>query len=148
MNRTITPTTAGNGQKVTVTYELVNNGTAEITDVTIKENKAISTKAGTIDKIPAGSKATYTFTPNMGKKGLTSKATITYKANGETYTVTKEAATIKYGEVKLKATLSADKKGGTAGEVVKLTLTLKNSGKTAYNNLEVTDPTLGTVFTV
>lgn len=148
VNRIVTPTTAGNGQKVTVTYELINTGTVEITDVTIKENKAISSKTGTIAKIPVGSKASHTFTVTMGKKNLTSKATITYKAAGQSHTATKEAAVIKYGEVKLKASLSADKKGGTAGETIKLTLVLKNSGKTAYNNIVVTDPTLGQVFTV
>ena len=148
VNRVITPTTAGKGSKVTVTYELINTGTVEITDVVITEQKAISSKPGTIASIKAGEKASHTFTVTMNKKNLTSKASITYKANGESYTAAKEAATIKYGEMYLKATLTADKKGGTSGDTVKLTLTLKNSGKSSYKNLVVTDPTLGQVFTV
>jgi len=148
VNRTITPTTADNGQKVSVTYEIVNTGTMPITNLTITENKAVSETVGRIDQIAAGEKASYTFTVTMAKKDITSQATIKYTAGGKEYTATKEKATIKYGEVKLKGTLTSDKKGGTAGETIKLSLTLKNSGKTAYTNIVVTDPTLGEVFTV
>ena len=147
VKRTISPTTAGTGKTVNITYEIINTGTVEITDVSITENKTISATKGTIARIPVGEKASYTFSVAMGKKDLTSKATITYKAGGKEQKTTKEAATIKYGEVKLNATLTGDKKGGTAGEIVKLTLTLKNTGKEAYSGITVTDPTLGELFT-
>ena len=147
INRTITPTTARKGQEVTVTYDVINAGNVDITDVTIKEHANISSKAGTIASVPAGEKASYSFTTTMGSKDLTSQATITYKASGKTQTDKKAAATIKYGEVKLAASLSADKKGGPIGESIKLTLTLKNSGTVDFQNLTVTDPVLGEVFT-
>jgi hypothetical protein len=54
---------------------------------------------------------------------------------------------IHYGVMDLTATLSADKKGGAPGDTVKLKLTLKNSGKSDYTNVRVTDETLGDVFT-
>ena len=146
VNRTISPTTAGNGKTVKITYDVINTGTTEITDVTIVENKSISTKKGTIAKVAAGSKESYTFTVTMGKKDLTSEATITYKANGATQKVEKEAAKIAYGEMNLSAALSTDRKGGIPGDQVKLTLTLKNSGKTDYTNVTVNDPLLGEVF--
>ena len=146
INRYITPSMAGNGQKVSVIYEIANTGTIDVTDVTIKENSTISKTAGTIDLIKAGEKASHTFTATMAKKDLTSKATITYKAGGKTYTETLGSQKIKYGNIKLSATLTADKKGGNAGDTVKLTLTMKNTGKTAYENITVTDPSLGTVF--
>lgn len=146
INRTIAPTTAQKGQEVTITYEVVNAGTVDVTDVSIKENSSISSKKGAIEKVAAGEKASYSFTVKMGTKNLTSQATITYKANGKTQTVKKEAATIKYGQVNLTATLAADKKGGAVGDTVKLTLTLKNTGKTDYQNVTVTDPLLGEVF--
>lgn len=146
VNRTIMPTTARRNQEVSVTYDVVNTGTVEITDVEITEDKSISSKKGTIDRIPAGQKASYTFTVKMGTKTLTSKSTISYTAAGKTQKVTKEAAKIKYGDVKLAASLSADKKGGVAGEKVKLTLELKNTGKTDYHDVGVTDATLGEVF--
>ena len=147
INRYITPSMARKDQKVSVIYEIVNTGTIDVTDVVIKEGSTISKTNGKIDLVKAGEKATYTFTVTMGKKDLTSNANITYKAGGKTYTETKGNATIKYGDVKLTATLKADKKGGNAGDPVQLTLTLKNTGKADYENVTVTDPSLGTVFT-
>lgn len=147
INRTITPTTAGKGQEVSITYDVVNTGNVEITDVSIKENSGISSKRGTIDSVAPGEKGSYTFTVTMGTKDLTSEATITYKAGGKTETATKEAATIKYGEVKLTASLKADKKGGNVGDTATLTLTLKNTGTVDYQNVTVTDALLGDVFT-
>lgn len=147
INRYITPSMARNGQKVSVIYEVVNTGTIDVTDVVIKEANAISKTNGKIDLVKAGEKGTYTFTVAMGKKNLTSSANITYKAGGKTYTETIGKQTIKYGDVKLTATLTADKKGGNVGDTVKLTLTLKNTGKSNYENITVTDQTLGTIFT-
>ena len=147
INRYITPSMARNGQKVSVIYEIVNTGTIDVTDVVIKESASVSKTNGTIDLVKAGEKGTYTFTVTMAKKDLTSNANISYKAGGKTYTETLGDAAIKYGDVKLTATLKSDKKGGNAGDTVKFTLTLKNTGKSDYQNVTVTDPTLGTVFT-
>ncbi|MBR3495019.1 MAG: hypothetical protein IKH38_06270 [Clostridia bacterium] len=148
VNRSITPpTTAGKGQTVTVTYEIVNTGTVDITDVRITENKSISTSPGTIKKVAPGSKESHTFTVKMGTKNLVSQATIIYTADGNKVTVTKEPVTIYYGEIKLKATLTADKTGGMVGDTVKLTLKLENTSKDeTYSNITITDPTLGEVF--
>lgn len=146
VNREIRPTTAQKDQEVTVTYELENVGGVEVTGITIKENSSISSKAGTIERIEPEGKASYTFTAKMGKKDLTSAATITYKSGGKTYTQKVESAKIKYGEVKLTASLSADKKGGAPGDTVKLTLKLKNSGTVDFTNVKVTDENLGEVF--
>lgn len=147
INRTITPTTARKGQTVSVTYDVINTGNVDITDVSIKEDKSISSKSGTIASVPAGEKGSYSFSVTMGTKDLTSQATITYKAGGKTQTEKKDAATIKYGEVKLTAALSASKKGGVPGDTVKLTLTLKNTGSADYQNVTVTDAVLGELFT-
>ena len=147
VTRTITPTTAGKGQEVSVTYEVINTGTMDITDVKITENKSISAKAGTIEKVAAGEKESYTFKVKMGNRDLTSNAQIAYTAGGKKGTVNKEAATIRYGEMKLSATLTADKKGGLTGDTVKLTVTLKNSGKEEYNGITISDANLGDVFT-
>lgn len=147
VKRTITPSTARNGQKVSVIYEISNIGGVDVTDVTIKESSAVSSTDGKIESIKAGEKGTYTFTVTMKKKSLTSRATVSYQADGKTYTETVDDATIKYGDVKLEATLKADKKGGSVGDTLKLTLTLKNTGKVDYQNVTVTDALLGTVFT-
>ena len=147
VNREIRPTTAQKDQEVTVTYEIENTGGVEVTGVTIKENSSISSKSGSIPSIAAGEKESYTFTAKMGKKDLTSAATISYKAGGKTYSQKVEAATVKYGEVKLSATLTADKKGGAPGDTVKLTAKLKNSGTVDFTNVTLKDENLGEVFT-
>ncbi len=148
VTRTIMPTTAQKGQEVVVTYEVENTGEVDVTALTIKENSGISTKSGVIESLPAGEKEKYSFTATMGSKDLTSAPVITYKAGKKTYTLKPalEAATIKYGQVKLTATLTADKKGGAPGDTVKLTLKLKNSGTVDFTDVTVTDETLGTVF--
>ena len=147
VSRDIRPTTAQKDQEVTVTYEIENPSAVAVTGVTIKENSSISSKSGSIETIAAGEKATYTFTTKMGKKDLKSAATISFKAGGKTYTQKVEAATVKYGEVKLSATLSADKKGGAPGDTVKLTVKLKNSGTVDFTNVTLTDENLGELFT-
>ena len=147
VNRTITPTTARNGQKVYVTYEITNVGGVDVTDVTIKESSAISSSNAKLGELKKGATVTRTFTVTMAKKDLSSHATVTFKGNGEEGSVEVTDALIKYADVKLTATLKADKKGGNPGEVVKLTLTLKNTGKSDIGNITVTDPVLGTVFT-
>ncbi len=146
VTRDIRPTTAQKDQEVTVTYTLENPSSIEVTGVTIKENSSISGKSGSIKSIPAGGTESYTFTTKMGKKDLTSAATVSFKANRKTYSQKVEAATIKYGEVNLSATLTADKKGGAPGDTVKLTLKLKNSGTVDFTGVKVTDANLGEVF--
>ena len=146
ISRTFLPATAQKNQEVSVVYEITNTGAAEVSNVTIKENANIATTAGAIKSIAPGETKSFVFTTKMGTKDRTSEATITYKAGGKSYTEKVEAGTIKYGTMNLTATLSADKKGGVPGDTVKLTLKLKNSGKTDFTNVKVTDSTLGEVF--
>ncbi len=148
VTRTIMPTTAQKGQEVVVTYEAENTGEVDVTALTIKENSGISSKSEVIESLPAGAKEKISFTTTMGTKDLTSAPVITYKAGKKTYTLKPalETATVKYGQVKLSATLTADKKGGAPGDTVKLTLKLKNSGTVDFTDVTVTDETLGTVF--
>lgn len=145
VNRTISPTVAQKGQEVAVTYEIVNTGNVDISNITIKENSSISTTSAKIEKIPAGEKASHTFTVTMDKKDLTSAGTVTYKSGGKTYTVKKDPTTVKYGKVNLSAKVTADKKGGAPGETVNVTVTLKNTGTVDFTGVNVTDEVLGTL---
>lgn len=145
--RTFVPAVAGKNQEVSVIYEITNTGTAEVSNVTIKEHKDIATTAGAIKSIAPGETKKFVFTVKMGTKDLNSEATVSYKAGGKSYTEKVTPDVIHYGVMDLTATLSADKKGGAPGDTVKLKLTLKNSGKSDYTNVRVTDETLGDVFT-
>ena len=146
VSRSITPTTALNNQKVYVTYTIANVGPVDVTDLTIKESSAISSSDAKLGSLAAGETATHTFTVTMKKKSLASHATVSYTAGGETKSITVDEATIQYVKTGLKATLSADKKGGPVGDVVKLTLKLENTTGKEIGNITVTDPVLGTVF--
>lgn len=146
VSRSIVPMVAQEGQDVNVIYEITNKGPADLTGITIVENESISKESASVGSLKAGATVKHTFTVKMKKKDLTSAATVKYKAGGKSYTKKVEAAVIKFGKVDLTASLSADKKGGAPGDIVKLTLKLKNSGTTDFTNIEVTDEKLGTVF--
>ena len=146
ISRSIVPQVAQEGQDVSVIYEITNAGPADVTSVTIKEDASITKNQGVIESIAAGETGKYVFSVKMGKKDLTSAATVGYKSGGKTYTKKVEQATVKYGKVSLSATLTADKKGGAPGDTLKLTLKLKNSGDSDLTGVTVTDEKLGTVF--
>ena len=147
ISRSFLPAVAGKNQEVSVIYEISNTGTAEVSNVTIKEHKDIAATAGAIKSIAPGETKKYVFTAKMGTKNLNSEATVTYKAGGKSYTEKVGPDTITYGTMDLTVSLSADKKGGAPGDTVRLKLTMKNSGKNDYTNVRVTDETLGDVFT-
>ena len=145
VSRVITPTTAGRNQNVSITYDVVNTGNVDIENVNVTDSAA-SGQRKNLGTIKAGEKGTAVFTVKMGSRNISSKGTVTYEAAGKTYTETKEAAQIKYGELKLTSKLEADKKGGLIGDSVKLTLTLKNTGKEDFEGITVTDATLGELW--
>lgn len=150
VKRTISPSVASEGQQVVVRYDIMNTGTVSLLDVTISERKEISSKkAPTIPELKPGQTAEIKYDVTMGKKDLTSGATITYKSEtqskAKTYTVEKQ--TIRYGKPELQATLMASSKGVVENGTVTLTLTLKNAGSVDYSDIRVTDEALGDVFT-
>lgn len=149
VDRTITPSSAHEGQEVQVKYTITNAGTVALTDVTITEHEDINSKAQTIPKLDPGAKVDLTYKATMEKKDLTSSAKITYKADGsskeETYTVDEKV--IPFAETNLTATLSSSTKGVVAGGTLTLTLEIKNKGSEDMSDIRVTDPILGDVFT-
>ncbi len=149
VKRTISPSIATEGQNIVVRYEISNTGTVSLWDVTIQENKDIYKEKQTIPELKAGQTADIKYPVTMGKKDLTSGATITYKTEekGKAKTYTVENQKIVYGEASLSATLSSSSKGVVENGTVTLSLTLKNSGSVDYSDIRVTDATLGDVFT-
>jgi len=149
VERTITPESAHEGQEVVVKYVITNAGTVKLTDISITENDKINGKTQNIPALEPGFKAEIPYKVTMGKKDLTSNATITYFSESEkekqTYTV--EEKKIPYVEAQLVATLSSSAKGVAIGNKVTLSLELKNKGSVDYSDIRVTDPVLGDVFT-
>ncbi|MFH1879328.1 MAG: hypothetical protein ABIK64_00880 [Bacillota bacterium] len=150
VNRTIIPETAHEGQTINVVYDIANEGTVSLTNLTLAEHKDILADPLTIAaELPAGATAQVKLPVVMGKKDLTSKGTVTYTiADGtETQTFELEEQVITYGELAVLATLSSDAKGVMKDGTVKLTLELDNTGTVGFTDVRISDPTLGDVFT-
>ncbi len=147
ITRDVSPTVAKQNQEVTVTYTFINKGNVSATNIKVVENKSIATKSKTLDKVLPGEETTIVFTQKMGKKNLVSSSTVTYKSEKNNKKKTFDSQTITFGESKLSANLKASSKGVLVGETVKLTLDLENKGNIDFNNLNISDPTLGDVFT-
>lgn len=148
VKRTISPTIAGEGKEVVVRYDITNSGTVTLTGLTIQENKNIHKQKQKIPDLEPGKTAVIEYKVTMGKKDLTSGATITYQSetNKKSQTYTVEDQKITYGESSLTAKLTSSVKGVVENGAVTLTLELKNTGSVDYSDLRVTDPTLGDVF--
>ncbi|MEG2718279.1 MAG: hypothetical protein RSA55_01960 [Clostridia bacterium] len=148
VKRTISPTVAREGQSVVVKYDITNTGTVDLLNVTIKENGDIHKEKQTIEKLAPGQTAEVKYPVKMGKKNLTSGATLTYKSesNKKAKSYVVEDQTIAFGESALVAKLTASAKGVAIDGKVTLTLNLKNTGSVDYSDLRVTDASLGDVF--
>ena len=149
VKRTISPTIAREGQEIVVRYDIMNTGTVNLLDVTIQEHKNIHNQKYTIPTLKPGQTAEIKYPVTMGKKDLTSSATITYKSEtqSKTQTYTVEKQVIKFGEPSLEAKLTSNVKGVVANGTVTLELELKNTGSVDYSDIRVTDAALGDVFT-
>ncbi len=150
VTRTITPETAREGQAVNVIYDIANEGTVSVMNLTLTENKDILASPVTIAaELKAGESAQVKLPVVMGKKDLTSEGTLTYTiADGtqvQTYKI--DPQVILFGETNILATLSSQSKGVMMNGTIKLTLAIKNTGDFDYTDVRVHDATLGDVFT-
>ncbi|HRX07941.1 MAG TPA: hypothetical protein P5559_02100 [Candidatus Limiplasma sp.] len=150
VKRTIIPETARKDQAISVIYEITNEGTVSITNLTLEETKdVLADKLTVAPELKAGETVTVKLPVVMGSKDLTSKGTITYTiADGTQEQVYEtDEQTIVYAEPIVIATLTSDKKGVLMNETIELTLKLDNTGNVDYSDVRVTDATLGDVFT-
>ncbi len=150
VERTIIPETARKDQTVNVIYNITNEGTVSIKNVTLEESKDILVdKVTVIEELKAGQTVKVSLPVVMAAKDLTSKGTVTYTiADGTKEQVVElDEQTIVYAEPVVVASLTADKKGVLMNDTIKLTLKLDNTGNVDYSDVRVTDETLGDVFT-
>ena len=147
VSRTITPEVVRPGKQATVVYELYNSGNVTLTSVRVKEN--IDKQAQTIASLPAGERATMTFTSRIGNADLTSNAAITYKAEGSTrsYSEKVEDAKIPLARPGLDITLSSPTAGVNINEPATLVITFTNKGNITYTNVTVTEAKKGEILT-
>ncbi len=148
VTRTITPEVVRRDSEVKIIYDLSNQGNVALIHINLKENRLISTKTQTIDTLAPGETQQITFSKKSPPGDLTSSAQITYRKEGERTTKQETIAPVQIPLAKpaLNYTLTADKQQVAIGETVTLKLTLRNAGNISYDNVSVTDPVLGEVF--
>lgn len=149
VSRSIKPEVVRPGSTVTVSYDLVNSGTVKLTNISIKENSLISTKAQTIKTLDPGASYKLKFEKKIANTGVESSALITYYRDGAKTQLrqTIDTVLIPLAKPGFTAELSVDKDSVTIGDKVTLTLTMKNEGNIDYTNIKISDARLGDVFT-
>ena len=139
---TVSPSSAREGQTVTLSYTLANTGNIELRNIAIA-NEGITKEKVTRASLSVGEKVTVTDTFTMGGKELVSQPKITYQASDSDKTLTISdlaRKTITVAQDGLEVSVKAENtKGVYPGESVEFTLDMKNSGNTAYAGLTVTD---------
>ena len=136
----ITPAAAREGQQVTLSYTLSNTGNVELRNIVIA-NKGVTQNDLTVASLSPGERITQESTITMGKEELVSNPTVTYQAadSDKTLTISDMARkTITLAEDGLDVTLSAKTTQDLyPGERVQMTVTMKNTGETAYSGLNI-----------
>lgn len=144
VNRTITPEIVRKGNTAAVTYELVNNGTVDITNIKVQET--IVKTAQTVKTLKSGQKTTLTFTARMGSEALTSSAVIQYKADNESGEQTVGEQIIPLASPDLTMTAACETDGVNIGESAAINIIFENKGNISYSNVTVSDERLGTLL--
>ena len=136
----VSPTAAKEGQDVTLSYTLSNTGNVELRNIVIS-NEGVTKKDVTAVSLSVGEKITLEDSFKMGTKELISKPQITYQAAGSSKKLTisdMARKTITVAEDGLEVEIKAENtKNVYPGEEIAFTLTMKNSGNTAYTDLSV-----------
>ena len=137
---TISPAAAREGQQVTLSYTLSNTGNVELRNIVIA-NKGVTDSDLTVASLSPGERITQESTITMGKEELVSNPTVTYQAadSDQTLTISDMARkTITLAEDGLEVTLSAKTTSDLyPGQRVQMTVSMKNTGETAYSGLKV-----------
>lgn len=145
---TVTPNPAQAEQEVVLTYTLSNTGNVAVTNVQITNTKLTSDKIN-VSRIEPGDKVTREYTYKMGKKKVTFKPKVTYRAEGSDKVLTIANMAQKTLEVAtggLDLTLTGENVTGVMpGGKAKLTLKLKNTGNITYTGMQITDSVLGEI---
>ena len=136
----IAPAAAREGQQVTLSYTLSNTGNVELRNIVIA-NKGVTDNDLTVASLSPGERITQESTITMGKEELVSNPTVTYQAadSDQTLTISDMARkTITLSKDGLEVTLSAKSTTDLyPGQRVQMTVSMKNTGETAYFGLKV-----------
>ncbi len=136
--RTASSPQASQGETITLTYTIVNNGVAPVAGVSITDKEIAGREPMVKDvTVMPGVPYVYTYQYTMGRATVTSSPVVTFlQADGTTGTVTIEDKTL--GMVKSKISVEVQQGTPTAeGQAFKLILT--NNGNQKISKIKITD---------
>lgn len=140
---TITPAAAREGQEVTLAYTLSNVGNVELRNIVVS-NEGVTKDEIKVSSLSVGERVTQESKIKMGAEALVSNPTVTYEAadSGVQLTISDMARrTITLAEDDLEVAISGENLDALyPGESVDLSITIKNTGETPYNDLTVLYP--------
>ncbi len=131
---------AEQGNQVTVSYTVRNDGALPIEDVVIKDK--LVGEVGRIERLEPGERKTMNARVRI-RETCTSSPSIAYEYNGQTFRKECASEKIHLAQVKLRVELNADKTNVAPGEVVTLRLSLVNEGNVNLYGLRAEEPVLG-----
>ncbi len=142
------PKSVVEGQTVKVTYQCINSGTVDISNIEIKDPD-ITKETLKLPLLRAGETYTLEASYVAEKTSRTTNAVTTYQYQGATKM---ESGKLESGVAVISVTipdllvkLSASESIVNAGTKVKLTCVITNRSDLSYSQLTVTDPTEGTI---
>ncbi|MDR0928100.1 MAG: hypothetical protein LBM74_00105 [Oscillospiraceae bacterium] len=134
------------GQTVQISYELINVGTLDLTDITI-EDPGITSEIVTYPLLKVGEKDTVTYSYIAGTTSQTTQAQISYSfdLNGkiDTKTETDSPRVIDVTIPDLQVTLTADPLLIEPGDQVTFRYTITNRSDLSYEQLRIVDEIMG-----
>ncbi|NLT97140.1 MAG: hypothetical protein GXW96_03130, partial [Christensenellaceae bacterium] len=130
-------TIADAGDTVTFTFNLENNGEADITGIKVVDTVSGKTLKDKFD-LARGKSYSFTHKVTMTTGDITVTPKITFTANGaEQPAITKDPIVVKLSIRDVKMSVTVDNSRPQPGEEVTFTLSLTNNGNVSYSKLKV-----------
>jgi uncharacterized repeat protein (TIGR01451 family) len=125
------------GETVRLTYTVRNEGTADVSELAVTDG-GIPGMQQAQASLPAGETATFTCDCAMNAE-MVSTPKLTYRINGEPYTVECTPRTVSVRILQLNAVLSSIPASVSSGGAVLLNCSIENSGNVKLTNIAVAD---------
>ncbi len=158
MSKEADKTTAKVGEVITYTVTVENTGNVDLTNVQITDtltgivftntnDVTFANGVFTVRSLPVGAVQTivYTYTVTADDEGKIIANEVTVNVDDDTDNDDKTETKVEKKSVDLSK--AADKTTAKVGEVITYTVTVKNTGNVALENLEITDSLAGIKFT-
>lgn len=145
--RTLSSDHVPKGSEVTISYRVRNTGNVSLKNLVLVDE--LCGEVGTLDLLEPGKKQTFSAKVTIDQTSV-SRPSIRYTFDGNVtdITVGLKASTVYLADEQLDIQLEADKNVVSPGEVITLRLKIANNGNVSYENLRITDKSLGEVGTI